>query len=62
MIQSEIDDGARQAMLDEAAQIVQDDAVYLPMYVQPLLWGTGDNVSLTQRPDDFVILRWITVN
>ncbi|MEM6389985.1 MAG: ABC transporter substrate-binding protein [Pseudomonadota bacterium] len=62
MIQSEIDDGVRQAMLDEAAQIVQDDAVYLPMYVQPLLWGTGDNVSLTQRPDDFVILRWITVN
>ncbi|MEM7720906.1 MAG: ABC transporter substrate-binding protein [Pseudomonadota bacterium] len=61
MIQSEIDDTARQAMLDEAAAIIQDDMVYVPMYVQPLLWGGQDNVSLTQRPDDFFILRWVTV-
>ncbi len=62
MIQSEIDDGARQAMLDEAAGIIQDDMVYVPMYVQPLLWGTGEGVSLTQRPDNFFILRWVTMN
>jgi len=61
MIQSEIDDSARQAMLDEAASIIQDDMVYVPMYVQPLLWGTGSNVTLTQRPDNFFILRWVTV-
>jgi len=61
MIQSEIDDGARQAMLDEAASIIQDDMVYVPMYVQPLLWGIADGVSLTQRPDNFFILRWVTV-
>ncbi len=62
MIQSEIDDDARQAMLDEAAQIIIDDQVYVPMYVQPLVWGTADSVSLTQRPDNFLILRWVTMN
>ncbi len=62
MIQSEIDDAARQAMLDEAAAIIQDDMVYVPMYVQPLLWGMRDGVELTQRPDNFLILRWVTVN
>jgi peptide/nickel transport system substrate-binding protein len=30
------------------------------MYVQPLVWGIGEGVSLTQRPDNFFILRWVT--
>ncbi|MEM6739271.1 MAG: ABC transporter substrate-binding protein [Pseudomonadota bacterium] len=62
MIQSEIDDAARQGMIDEVAGIIAQDAVYAPLYVQPLLWGTRDNVSLTQRPDNFFILRWVTLN
>ncbi len=62
MIQSEIDDTARQAMIDEVAQIYTGDHAYVPMYVQPLVWGAGDNIELTQRPDNFFILRWVTVN
>ncbi|MBN7784289.1 ABC transporter substrate-binding protein [Ponticoccus gilvus] len=62
MIQSELDEGARQAMLDEVAQIMADEQAYVPLYVQPLVWGTRANIDLTQRPDDFFILRWVTVN
>jgi len=62
MIQSEIDDSKRQMMLDEATRIMQDEVAYVPMYVQPLVWGAGANVELTQRPDNFFILRWVTVN
>ena len=62
LIQSELDAEKRQAMLDEVAQIIQDEQVYVPLYVQPLLWGTRSNVDLTQRPDDFFLLRWVTVN
>ncbi len=62
MIQSEIDDAKRQAMIDEVTSIYQDDHTYVPMYVQPLVWGTGSNIELTQRPDNFFILRWVTVN
>ena len=61
-IQSEIDEAARQEMLDEIAGIVQDEMVYVPLYVQPLLWGTAENIELTQREDNFFILRWVTVN
>lgn len=62
LVQSEIDEEARQAMLDEAAKIMQDEVAYVPLYVQPLVWGTRSNIELTQRPDDFFILRWVTVN
>ncbi|MBV7396457.1 ABC transporter substrate-binding protein [Mameliella sediminis] len=61
-IQSEIDPAKRQAMLDEVAQIMTDEQAYVPLYVQPLVWGTRSNIELTQRPDNFFILRWVTVN
>ena len=61
-IQSEIDEAERQEMLDEAAAIIQDEVAYVPLYVQPLLWGAGEGVDLTQRPDNFFILRWVTMN
>jgi len=62
MIQSEIDDAARMAMLEEVTQLYQSEHAYVPLYVQPLVWGARDNISLTQRPDNFFILRWVTVN
>jgi len=62
LMQSEIDDTKRQAYIDEATKILQDEMAYVPMYVQPLVWGTGSNIELTQRPDNFFILRWVTVN
>ncbi|MCC1492653.1 ABC transporter substrate-binding protein [Cognatishimia sp. F0-27] len=62
MVQSEIDEAKRQDMMDEIVAIYQDEAAYVPMYVQPLLWGTQENIALTQRPDNFFILRWVTVN
>jgi len=60
-IQSEIDDAERQAMIDEATSIYQAETAYVPLYVQPLLWGAGDGVDVVQRPDNFLILRWITL-
>ncbi|WP_106607950.1 ABC transporter substrate-binding protein [Shimia abyssi] len=62
MVQSEIDDTKRQAMIDETVAIYQSEHAYVPLYVQPLVWGVRDNVELTQRPDNFFILRWVTMN
>lgn len=61
MIQSEIDDTKRQAMLDEATAIYQSEHAYVPLYIQPLVWGTQSNIELTQRPDNFFMLRWTSV-
>jgi peptide/nickel transport system substrate-binding protein len=62
MIQTEINEGKRQSMVDEVHKIIQDEVAYVPMYVQPLIWATKDNISLTQRTDNFFILRWVSVN
>ncbi|TXR54992.1 ABC transporter substrate-binding protein [Reinekea thalattae] len=62
MIQSEIDDSKRQAMIDEVTELYQSEQAYVPLYIQPLVWGTGADVSLVQRPDNFFILRWASVN
>ena len=61
-IQSEIDEPTRQAMLDEVAAILHQEVAYVPLYVQPLIWGAGANIDLTQRPDNFFLLRWVSVN
>lgn len=62
MIQTELDDGKRQSMIDEVTATMQEEVAYIPMYVQPLIWASKDNVELTQRTDNFFILRWVTVN
>lgn len=62
MIQTELDEGKRQAMVDEVHTTLQDERAYIPMYVQPLIWASRDNIELTQRSDNFFILRWVTVN
>ena len=35
---------------------------YVPLYTQPLIWASKDNIDLTQRADNFFILRWGKVN
>jgi len=62
MIQTELDDTKRQAMIDEVTETLQTEVAYIPMYVQPLIWASKDNIELTQRTDNFFILRWVTVN
>ena len=61
-IQQEIDPDARQVMIDEVVAITQDEVAYIPLYTQPLIWAAKDNVDLTQRADNFFMLRWVTVN
>ena len=49
-------------MLDEVAGILQDDVAYVPLYTEPLIWAMKDSVDVVQRPDNFFMLRWVTVN
>jgi peptide/nickel transport system substrate-binding protein len=49
-IQRELDGEARQAMLDEAAGILQEEVAYVPLYTEPLVWAAGDGIDLVQRP------------
>ena len=58
-IQQGLDETVRQAMIDEIHAILKDDVVYAPLHVQPLVWAMRDGVALQQRPDNFLILRWV---
>ncbi len=62
MVLSELDVDKRQGMIDDIVSTYQDEHAYVFLYTQPLTWGTQSNISLTQRPDNFFILRWVTVN
>ncbi len=60
-IQSETDEAARQGMIDEVNAILADEQAYVPLYIQPLIWGVRAGVEVVQRPDDFLVLRWMNV-
>lgn len=60
-IQQELDAEARQVMIDEVHAILKEDMVYIPLHVQPLVWAMRSSISLKQRPDNFLILRWVKV-
>ncbi|WP_319484830.1 ABC transporter substrate-binding protein [uncultured Cohaesibacter sp.] len=60
-IGKETDPAKRQAMIDEAFQIVKDAVGYLPLHQQPLSWGVRDGVSVVQRADNVLDFRNIVV-
>jgi peptide/nickel transport system substrate-binding protein len=57
-IQSETDQAKRQAMIDRAFKIHQDEVGHIPLHQQPLSWGVRDNIDLSQRPDNVFDLRY----
>jgi len=61
-ITSELDPTKRQEMIDEVHRVMKDEVAYVPLHVQPLVWAVRDNVALTQRPDNFFNLYWVSVN
>lgn len=61
-IQQELDAGKRQDYMDEIAGTLQEEVAYVPLYTQPLIWATRENIDLVQRPDDFFMLRWVNIN
>jgi peptide/nickel transport system substrate-binding protein len=60
-IQSETDKAKRQAMISEAFKIHQDDIGHLPLHQQALAWGVAKKVQITQRADNFMPFRFISV-
>ena len=60
-IQSETDQAVRQAMIDEAFKIHQDEVGHIPLHQQPLSWGVAESVTVNQRPDNQFDLRHTVV-
>ena len=61
LIQVEVDQEKRQALIDEAFRIHSDEVGHIPLHQQPLSWGVSDGATVAQRPDNVFRLRYATV-
>ena len=61
LVQSETDQGKRNAMIAEAFKIHQDEVGHLPLHQQALAWGMRKNVSVVQLPDNFNLFKWVVL-
>jgi peptide/nickel transport system substrate-binding protein len=60
-IQSETDQGKRNAMIHEAMKIHQDDIGHIPLHQQALAWGLRKNLSLVQLPSNDIFVKWMVL-
>jgi peptide/nickel transport system substrate-binding protein len=56
------DQTKRDAEIIEASKILHDDAAFIPLHQQVVVWAAKKNVELQQEPDDSFPLRFVKVN
>jgi len=62
LIESETDQAKRQAMINEVFKLHKDEIGHITLHQQPLSWGVSERVSVVQRPDNVLDLRYAVVN
>ena len=60
-VEKETDQAKRQKMVAEAFSILKEDVGYLPLHQQPLSWGVRDGVTLSQRADNVLDIRYVVI-
>ena len=60
-IAGETDPTKRNAMIADAAKIVQRDVAYIPLHQQVLAWAARSNIDLVQPADNYFPLRFVRV-
>jgi peptide/nickel transport system substrate-binding protein len=60
-IEIEANPEKRQALISEALALEQADIAHIPLHQAALSWGISKKVSLIQRPDDVLELKWVKV-
>ena len=51
----------RQDMINQASKIIHDQAAFIPLHQQTIVWAAKKNVSVVQLADDTFPLRFVTV-
>ncbi len=60
-IQSETDQPKRNAMINEAMKLHQDDIGHIPLHQQALAWGLKKNLTLVQLPSNDIFVKWMVL-
>ena len=45
-------------MIAQAFRIVHEEAGYIPLHQQALVWGVSKKVHVVQRPDNQILFYW----
>lgn len=60
-ISTEIDPAKRQALITAASKIVHDEAAFIPLHQQTVVWAAKSNIDLVQLADNTFPLRYVMV-
>jgi len=58
----ETDADKRQAMISEVGKIVREEALYIPLHQQQIVWAARNNTQVVQTPDNYFALRHVRLN
>ncbi|MDF2597636.1 MAG: extracellular solute-binding protein family 5 [Methylobacterium brachiatum] len=59
-VEAETDKTKRDALIKEGFDTIQADWGYIPLHQQALAWGVSKKVHLVQRPDNMLLLYWVS--
>jgi len=62
MIGFEMDANRRQAMINRALAIVQEEVLVIPLHRQVIPWASRSNVSAVHRQNNWLTLQWVKVS
>jgi peptide/nickel transport system substrate-binding protein len=62
MIGFEMDANRRQAMINRALAIVQEEVLVIPLHRQVIPWASRSNVSVVHRRNNWLTLQWVKVS
>ena len=57
----ELNKDKRQALINEAAKIAQQDVATIPLHQQVIVWAARNTIDLVQPADNAFYLRWVSV-
>ena len=57
----ETDPAKRQGQIERASKIIHDEAAFIPLHQQTVVWAYRSNVELQQMADNYFPLRYVTV-
>jgi peptide/nickel transport system substrate-binding protein len=58
-VQTETDQGRRNAMIREAFEVHAADVGHIPLHQQALAWAMKKDVEVVQLADNFMFFKWI---
>jgi peptide/nickel transport system substrate-binding protein len=58
----ETNEDKRQELISQASRVIHDDAAYIPLHQQQIVWAARETANVVQTPDNYFQLRYVKLN